>query len=64
MKQKEFREMCIRLGLATDELKIDYTAVATKMALGLWYMIEQYPRLKDTYMQDLEIVHEYLGYNK
>ncbi len=59
MKQKEFREMCIRLGLATDDLKIDYMAVAVRMALGLWYITKEYPNLKDTYMHDLDIIHEY-----
>lgn len=59
MKQKEFREMCIRLGLVTSDLKIDYTAVAVRMSLGVHYMIKEYPTLQDVYQHDLDVIHEY-----
>lgn len=59
MKQKEFREMCLRLGLVTSELKIDYVAVAVRMALGVQYMIKEYPDLQDVYRHDLDVIHDY-----
>ena len=59
MKQKEFREMCLRLGLVTSELKIDYMAVAVRMAIGVQRMIEKYPDMQDEYRHDLGVILEY-----
>lgn len=59
MKQKEFREMCIRLGLVDDNLKINYHAVAVLMSLGNWYMYYQHPDLKELYKERIDILQEY-----
>ena len=60
MKQKEFKEMCIRLGLVNSELRIDYHAVAVLMSLGNWYMYYQHPDLKEYYKDRIDIIHEYI----
>ena len=60
MKQKEFKELCIRLGLVDENLKIDYHAVAVLMSLGNWYMYYQHPDLKDLYKGRIDVIHEYI----
>lgn len=59
MKQKEFKEMCIRIGLVDDNLKINYHAVAVLMSLGNWYMYYQHLSVKKLYKERLDIIHEY-----
>ena len=64
MKQKEFKEMCIRLGLVDSNLKIDYARVRTLMALGQIHLIkdtdmEEYPYLYKHLRDDLDIMSEY-----
>ena len=64
MKQKEFREMCIRLGLVDSNLKIDYARVRTLMALGQIHLIEdvdmgEYPYLYKSLRDDYDIMSEY-----
>lgn len=64
MKQKEFREMCIRLGLVDGNLKIDYARVRTLMALGQIHLImdtdkEEYPYLYERLSADYDIMSEY-----
>ena len=64
MKQKEFKEMCIRIGFVDSNLKIDYARVRTLMALGQIYLImdtdmEEYPYLYKKLSDDFDIIKEY-----
>lgn len=64
MKQKEFKEMCIRLGFVDSNLKIDYQRVRTLMAIGQIHMVnecdmEEYPALHKQMWSDYEIIREY-----
>ena len=65
MNSKQFKEMCIRLGLVySDTLKIDYNAVAVLMSLGKRSVKEsiekRYPHAIDVYEKDIAIIQEYI----
>ena len=65
MKQKEFKEMCIRLGLVySDTLKINYNAVALLMSLGKRHVLQdidkRYPHAIEAYEDDIAIIQEYI----
>lgn len=64
MKQKDFKELCIRLGLVDGNLKIDYSRVLLLMELGQIHMLkdlekEKYPALYNKMWSDYEIMKEY-----
>lgn len=65
MNSKQFKEMCIRLGLVdSDTLKINYNAVAVLMSLGKSYVKERiekkYPHSIEAYEEDIAIIQEYI----
>ena len=65
MNSKQFKEMCIRLGLVdSDTLKINYNAVAVLMSLGKSYVKERiekkYQHSIEAYEEDIAIIQEYI----
>ena len=65
MKSKQFKEMCIRLGLVySDTMKINYNAVAVLMSLGKRSVQEsidkRYPHAIEAYEEDIAIIQEYI----
>ena len=65
MNSKQFKEMCIRLGLVySDTLKINYNAVAVLMFLGKRAAKEsiekRYPHAIEAYEDDIAIIQEYI----
>lgn len=69
MRQKEFKEMCIRIGAVDAEtLKIDYRAVATLMWLGKNAVMKNIPERLEyarlSYQEDMDIINEYLELGK
>lgn len=65
MKQKEFREMCIRIGAVdTETLKPDYNAIATLMWLGKNSVRKDIDKslknARQAYQDDMDIIDEYL----
>lgn len=65
MNSKQFKEMCIRLGLMySDTMKINYSAVAVLMSLGKRAVKEsinkQYPHAIEAYEDDIAIIQEYI----
>ena len=64
MKQKDFKEMCIRLGLVDSNLKVNYNRVLLLMEIGQIHMLQdcdkdKYPALYGKLNSDYEIMKEY-----
>ena len=64
LKQKQFKEMCIRIGMVNEDLKPNYDAIVTLMVLGKMKVRdsidEKYIHAKQAYQEDIDIMEEYI----